>query len=187
VTLFQEPEMNASKWFVATALCVLVLLPARAEPPASVEKPQPGALVDYFPPPEDQGGWRSLLPSEGTPDAAQKAKIRDLAGVDWDKLATAWEFNTSAEGATGLLVIRRGQVVGEWYRDCDRTTAFNIYSSSKAYTSMAYGLILADFGAGKLPSGETLRSTRRCAMSAGCPNRCRCRTLARPRSRCGTF
>ena len=53
-------------------------------------------------------------------------------------------------------MIRRGQIVGEWYQGCDRTTAFNIFSSSKAYTSVAYGLILADFGAGKLPSGETL-------------------------------
>jgi CubicO group peptidase (beta-lactamase class C family) len=44
-------------------------------------------------------------------------------------------------------VIRGGQVVGEWYKDADRTTDFNIYSSSKAYLSTAYGLALKDFGA----------------------------------------
>jgi CubicO group peptidase (beta-lactamase class C family) len=53
-------------------------------------------------------------------------------------------------------VIRRGYIVGEWYRGGDRTKTFNIYSSSKSYTSTAFGLILADFGASSLPSGKTL-------------------------------
>ena len=43
-------------------------------------------------------------------------------------------------------MIRKGHVVGEWYRGGERTTGFNIYSSSKSYTSTAFGLILADFG-----------------------------------------
>jgi CubicO group peptidase (beta-lactamase class C family) len=34
--------------------------------------------------------------------------------------------------------------------------AFNIYSSSKAYTSLAFGLLLADSAAGKLPGGKKL-------------------------------
>jgi CubicO group peptidase (beta-lactamase class C family) len=127
--------------------------------PASAEETRSGskaALSEYFPTPESQGGWRSLLPERGEPSSEQKAKIRDVAGVDWDKLEAAWEHNADAPGATGLLVIRRGYVVGEWYRDCDRTTAFNIYSSSKSYTSTAYGLILSDFGNGTLPDGRTL-------------------------------
>jgi CubicO group peptidase (beta-lactamase class C family) len=69
--------------------------------------------------------------------------------VNWDKLKEAWDFNTEAEGATGLLVIRHGQIVGEWYRDGGRDKTFNIYSSSKAYTSLAYGLLLADIAADK--------------------------------------
>src|SRR5262245_5372575 len=113
-------------------------------------------LSTYFPPPEDQGGWRSLLPASGEPNALEKAKIREVSGCDWDKLAEAWKHNASAPGATGMMVIRRGHVVGEWYRDCERTKAFNIYSSSKSYTSTAFGLILSDFGNGKLPSGKTL-------------------------------
>ena len=100
-------------------------------------------LSDYFPHPEEQGGWRSLLPAEGEPDDSQKARIRELGGVDWDVLKAAWEHNSSAEGATGLLVIRRGHIVGEWYRGGDRTKAFNIYSSSKSYTSTAFGLIVS--------------------------------------------
>ncbi|HEX5104658.1 MAG TPA: serine hydrolase, partial [Pirellulaceae bacterium] len=114
------------------------------------------SLTDYFPPTEDQGGWRTLLPETGEPSADQKAEIRKVTGCDWDKLLGAWQHNAAAPGATGLIVIRKGYVVGEWYRDGDRTKAFNIYSSSKAYTSTALGLILNDFGNGELPSGKSL-------------------------------
>ena len=69
--------------------------------------------------------------------------------MDWDKLAEAWKVNAESDGASGLLVIRHGHVVGEWYKDADKNKAFNIYSSSKAYTSLAFGLLLAD-GTSKL-------------------------------------
>ena len=114
------------------------------------------ALATYFPPSESRGGWRSLLPARGEPSAEQKSKIREIAGVDWDRLKAAWDHNAAAPGATGMVVVRRGHVVGEWYKDGDRTTAFKIYSSSKSYMSTAFGLILADFGNGKLPDGRTL-------------------------------
>lgn len=134
-------------------------IPALAAPPRVEDK----GLSSYFPPPEGQGGWRSLLPESGEPGGSRKAKIREVAGVDWDKLEDAWRHNASAPGATGFLVVRRGQVVGEWYRGGDRETAFNIYSSSKAYTSTAFGMILGDFGAGPLPVGKALMlDTRVC-------------------------
>ena len=123
---------------------------------ARAEDPRTSILSEYFPPQEEQGGWRSLLPAEGEPDDSQKAKIREVGGVDWDVLKAAWDHNASAPGGTGLLVIRRGHIVGEWYRGGDRTRAFNIYSSSKSYTSTAYGLILSDFGNGPLPGGKAL-------------------------------
>jgi CubicO group peptidase (beta-lactamase class C family) len=113
-------------------------------------------LSDYFPPPEEKGGWRTLLPEGGAPDAAQKAKIREVAGVDWDKLNQAWEYCATVEGANQLLVIRRGHIVGEWSKDCDRKKAFNIYSSSKSYTSVAWGLLLKDSEEGKLPGGKKI-------------------------------
>jgi len=113
-------------------------------------------LSPYFPPSEERGGWRTLLPDSGEPDAPKKAKIRELAGIDWDKLKDAWEHNATAPGGTGMLVIRKGYVVGEWYRGGDGKTAYNIYSSSKAYTSTAFGLILDDFGNEPLPSGKKL-------------------------------
>ena len=103
---------------------------------------------DYFPPAESKGGWRSALPEKGDPDATQKAAIAKL-GVDFDKLKDAWSYNARPEGATGLIVIRKGTVVGEWYKDGDQNTPFNIYSSSKAYTSLAFGLLLSESAAGR--------------------------------------
>jgi CubicO group peptidase (beta-lactamase class C family) len=134
-----EESMRA---LIAIALCIL-----------AQDKPK---LSDYFPPPEEKGGWRTLLPESGPPSVAEKAKIRETAGVDWDRLNEAWEFNAAAEGATQLLVIRRGYIVGEWSKDCDRKKAFNIYSSSKSYTSVAWGLLLKDSEEGKLPGGKRI-------------------------------
>jgi CubicO group peptidase (beta-lactamase class C family) len=122
---------------------------------ASVRADDP-KLADYFPSAESKGGWRSLLPQKGEPDAAAKAKIKETAGIDWDKLKAAWELHDKVEGASGLLVIRKGYIVGEWYKDGDGSKTFNIYSSSKAYTSVAYGLLLADSEAGKLKRKITL-------------------------------
>ncbi len=134
-------------WLVCWAIVVCAGVSARGAGPS---------LSEYFPPSEDQGGWRTLLPATGSPDAAGKSRIRESTGVDWDKLEEAWTWNAKANGATGLLVIRKGHVVGEWYRGCEPTTEFNIYSSSKSYTSTAFGLILSDFGAGPLPGGKRL-------------------------------
>jgi CubicO group peptidase (beta-lactamase class C family) len=132
------------------AACLGLALPAAGR---GEDKPR---LSDYFPPPESKGGWRSLLPEKGgEPDAKQKEALAKL-GVDYDKLKAAWEHNAAVEGASGLIVIRKGAVVGEWYKDGDKDKAFNIYSSSKAYTSLAFGLLLADSDAGKLPGGKKL-------------------------------
>jgi len=144
--------MRTWTWLGAVGVGLLLLAPAAGQTP---EKVNP-ALSDYFPPPESKGGWRSLLPEKGEPGAEQKADLAKKAGVDWDKLKAAWEHNTAAEGASGLLVIRKGYVVGEWYKDGGPDKTFNIYSSSKAYTSLAFGLLLADSDAGKLTSGKKL-------------------------------
>jgi CubicO group peptidase (beta-lactamase class C family) len=131
--------------------------------------PQESKLSDYFPPPEEKGGWRTLLPESGAPDAAAKAKIREVGGVDWDKLQQAWEFCSGVEGANQLLVIRRGHIVGEWTKDCDRKKAFNIYSSSKSYTSVAWGLLLKDSEDGKLPGGKRIRLDTKVCTSEWLP------------------
>jgi CubicO group peptidase (beta-lactamase class C family) len=128
---------------------------------ASLQAAEPVTLVDYFPPPESKGGWRTLLPEQGPPDVDQKSTIREVAGVDWDKLAAAWEHNLRAEGPSLLLVIRRGYIVGEWYNDewlktWGRDRAPGFYSTTKAYISTAYGLLLDESEQGKLPGGRKL-------------------------------
>ena len=120
----------------------------RAGPPAASNSTQP---TNYFPPSESQGGWRSLLPANGIPNAAQKKVIQDKSGVDWDALRSVWEYTREAGGNSGFLVIRRGYIVGEWYHGCDRSTTYNIYSSSKSYTTAAFGILIGDAKAGKLP------------------------------------
>ncbi len=112
-------------------------------------------LRDSFPKPESKGGWESVVPVNGAPDANARASMKFL-GVDPDKLKEAWDYNAKSEGATGLIVIHKGVIIGEWYKDCDRNKTFNIFSSSKAYTSMGFGLLLADSEAGKLPGGKKL-------------------------------
>ena len=107
--------------------------------------------VRYFPPPEKKGGWRSLLPKSGMPNKKQKHIIRKKCGIDWDELRNVWEFTRQAGGDSGFLVIRHGFIVGEWYQGCDRTTHWDIYSSAKAYTSTAYGVLMGDSKAGQLP------------------------------------
>jgi CubicO group peptidase (beta-lactamase class C family) len=144
--------MRRTVWLAAAGLALLV--PALAA--ADDKKPAKPELTNYFPPPESKGGWRTLLPDKGEPSAAQKEDIFKKTGVDWDKLNEAWKHNSNIEGGSGVLVIRKGYVVGEWYKDATPTTAFNIYSSSKAYTSLAFGLLLKDSEDGKLPGNKKL-------------------------------
>jgi CubicO group peptidase (beta-lactamase class C family) len=137
----------------ALVASVLFCLPAWAGDTVS--------LTDYFPPPESSGGWRTLLPDPGPPDAAQKARIRQVAGVDWDKLQAAWQHNLQADGPSLLLVIRRGYIVGEWYNQewlatWGRNRAPGFYSTTKAYISVAFGLLLEDSEKGRLPGGKKL-------------------------------
>jgi CubicO group peptidase (beta-lactamase class C family) len=143
-------------WLVFGGLLLWLVAPVQAEDAAGKQ----AVLTDYFPPSESKGGWRTLLPAKGEPSAEQKAKIRSVAGINWDKLKEAWEYNAAIGNKTGLkttlLVIRHGQVAGEWYQEGGPTKTFNIYSSSKAYTSTAFGQLLADSDAGKLPGGKHL-------------------------------
>ena len=64
------------------------------------------AADDYFPPPDSQGGWRTLK------DAAQ---IRKTAGMDLTKLDYAFEYASRTSQHGGLLVVRHGYLVYEKY------------------------------------------------------------------------
>lgn len=75
-----------------------------------------GQSIDYsyFPPPETSGGWRSLVVRGQVPTASRKNDIRVLAGLDWDRLNSAFQWARSYSSETTLLVIRRGWIGGEF-------------------------------------------------------------------------
>jgi CubicO group peptidase (beta-lactamase class C family) len=91
---------------------------------------------DYFPKPDNAGGWRTLK------DAAA---IRKTAGIDLKKLDQAFEYASRSSQHGGLLVVRHGWLVYERYygrghRDANPASA----SVGKAYTSIASGIMLSD-------------------------------------------
>ncbi len=106
-----------------------------------------GSLVraaDYFPPPDSQGGWRTLKDAKA---------IRDVAGLDVKKLDLAYEICERGTQNGGLLVVRHGYLVYEKYfgrahRNANPDTA----STGKAFTSIACGVMLHEFH-DKMPDG----------------------------------
>ena len=66
----------------------------------------PLAAQDYFPPPDAQGGWRTL------PDPAA---IASTAGMDKARLDQAFEYAQRSSQHGGLLVVRHGYLVYERY------------------------------------------------------------------------
>ena len=96
----------------------------------------PGRSADYVPPPDSEGGWRTLK------DAAQ---IRELAGMDLYKLDQAFEFTQRCSQHGGLLVLRHGYLVFEKYwGKGNRNANPDMASTGKAFTSIACGIMLKD-------------------------------------------
>lgn len=88
----------------------------------------------YYPPPENQGGWRALVARNVEPTSEQKQQILSLTGLDWDQLDAAYDFMRSQHsGQDALLVIRHGYVVAEW----GQTSRFHIASCTKSLTAIA--------------------------------------------------
>jgi CubicO group peptidase (beta-lactamase class C family) len=93
------------------------------------------AAPDYFPPPDSEGGWRTLRDSDA---------IRQLAGMDLERLHRAYAgVERSASPNGGLLVVRNGYLVFEKYFGKARRNANpDMASTGKAYTSIACGILL---------------------------------------------
>jgi CubicO group peptidase (beta-lactamase class C family) len=90
----------------------------------------------YFPPPESQGGWRTLS------DAQQ---VRALAGMDSARLSEARAWNEQFPVGSAVVIVRHGYVVAEWYANgAGPASTFNIHSCTKSFTGTAYGLLFAD-------------------------------------------
>src|SRR6266581_8896542 len=89
---------------------------------------------DYFPPPDREGGWRTL---------ASAASIRKLAGIDTGRLDQAFQFIQETSQHGGLVVVRYGYLVYEkYFGKGNREAHPDMASIGKAFTSIACGIML---------------------------------------------
>jgi CubicO group peptidase (beta-lactamase class C family) len=101
----------------------------------------------YAPPPESQGGWRTLE-SEGD--------VRSIAHMDPHRLARAFERQHALWGGDSwaIVVVRHGYLVREHYTfNVLVPTRFDIWSGTKSFTGTAWGLLLDDSRNDRLPGG----------------------------------
>ena len=98
----------------------------------------------YFPPSENNGGWRKNT---------DRDFLRSL-GMDADKLAKFGKYNLSLldrSGQTSCIVIKDGWIVGEWYSKPETSTFYQYLSSNgKSYAVILFGMIVEDSRSGKL-------------------------------------
>lgn len=100
--------------------------------------------IDYFPPPDSAGGWRT---------ATTSVEIREKAGCDGPALERAWEFTQRCTQNGGLLVVRKGWLAFEkYFGRASRNVNPDMASTGKAYTSIACGIMLQEFRP-KIPDG----------------------------------
>lgn len=100
--------------------------------------------ADYYPPPDSQGGWRTL---------SEPAKIRKLTGIDVGKLDEAFHYIQQTSQHGGLLVVRHGYLVYERYFGRGHREALpELASCGKAFTSVAVGIMLKE-KADRIPHG----------------------------------
>jgi len=105
-----------------TAVCALILLSRMA------------FAGDYFPPPDTEGGWRTL------PDTT---KIRKFTGIDVSRLDQAFEYIQETSQHGGLVVVRYGYLVYEkYFGKGNREAHPDMASIGKAFTSISCGIML---------------------------------------------
>jgi hypothetical protein len=134
----------------------------------------------YFPPPESAGGW---LATDDQPAAE--------AGVDAASLRQTFELQDFLFGGQNwaCVVIRKGQLVAEHGSFMGLPTSrFDIWSCTKSFTGAAWGMLLEDSRAGRLPGGcrAATRSRSTAWRMTSCPRLSRSPARARPASRSAT-
>jgi CubicO group peptidase (beta-lactamase class C family) len=133
----EKPLMNRAVALITLVLTLSVV--GILSLPASAQK-----RAEYFPPPDAQGGWRTLK------DAPS---IRKKAGMSLARLEQAFEFTQRCSQNGGLLVVRHGYLVYEkYFGRAYRNALPDMASTGKAYTSIACGIMLDEFQT-KIPEG----------------------------------
>ena len=88
----------------------------------------------YFPPSDQDGGWRTL---------SDPTAIRSQAGMLKAKLDEAFAYVQSSTKNGGLLVLRRGWLVYErYFGKGHRDALCNLGSCGKSFTSIAMGILM---------------------------------------------
>src|SRR6266851_5008368 len=91
---------------------------------------------DYFPPPDREGGWRTLTSA---------ASIRKLAGIDAGRLDQAFQYIQETSQHGGLVVVRHGYLVYEkYFGKGNREAHPDMASIGKAFTSISCGILLEE-------------------------------------------
>jgi CubicO group peptidase (beta-lactamase class C family) len=99
---------------------------------------------DYFPPPDTEGGWRTLK---------DPAQIRKQTGFRVDRLDQAFEYTTRTSQHGGLLVARHGWLVYErYFGRAGREVTPNMFSVGKTFTSLCCGIMLHE-NRDRIPEG----------------------------------
>src|ERR1700736_4518915 len=98
----------------------------------------------YYPPPDKDGGWRTLR---------DPGKVRDIAGMDLSRLDQAFEFEKETSQHGGLVVVRHGYLVYEkYFGKGNREAHPDMASIGKAFTSIASVIMLKE-NHDQLPDG----------------------------------
>src|SRR6266478_922214 len=91
---------------------------------------------DYFPPPDTEGGWRTLTGADS---------IRKLAGIDTGRLDQAFQFIQETSQHGGLVIVRHGYLVYEkYFGKGNREAHPDMASIGKAFTSISCGILLEE-------------------------------------------
>jgi CubicO group peptidase (beta-lactamase class C family) len=93
---------------------------------------------DYYPPPDSEGGWRSLINQNAE-------NLRKVAGMDRAKLDEAFQMAEETTQHGGLIVVRHGYLVYEkYFGRAGRDSNPDMASCGKAFTSIACGIMLKE-------------------------------------------
>ena len=91
---------------------------------------------DYFPPPDKEGGWRTVN---------DPVRVRRAVGLDAGRLDRAFAYTMTTSRHGGLLVLRHGWLVYErYFGRAGREVTPNMFSIAKMFTSVACGIMLGE-------------------------------------------
>lgn len=121
----------------------------------------PSCRNDYFPPPRDQGGWRTNTSKE----------FVESLGLNYEALQRLGKISISVPKSAipgyddhnhaSAIVIKNGWIVGEWYlRPESRTFQQYLSSNGKSFAYILFGMLLRKVQQGELPVKELSENSK---------------------------